>query len=80
MMNNIPFWLNFDEGRVIMNGSAVYFTETHLKDHTSTTPDCKSVVRQAQHRPWQHPRGNWPEQQCFGGKTGKQFLSVCYEH
>lgn len=33
MENNAPAWINFDEGRVIMDGTNVYFTETHLKDH-----------------------------------------------
>jgi len=37
MIDNKPAWLNFDEGRVIMNGSSVYFTETHLKDHLGNT-------------------------------------------
>ena len=37
MIDNKPTWLNFDEGRVIMNGSSVYFTETHLKDHLGNT-------------------------------------------
>jgi len=31
-INNAPAWLNFDEGRVIMDGTNVYFTKTHLKD------------------------------------------------
>ena len=33
MINNAPAWINFDEGRVIMDGTNVFFTETHLKDH-----------------------------------------------
>ena len=33
MVNNAPAWINFDEGRVIMDGTNVLFTETHLKDH-----------------------------------------------
>ena len=32
IVNNAPAWINFDEGRVIMDGTAVHFTETHLKD------------------------------------------------
>jgi hypothetical protein len=32
IINNAPAWLNFDEGRVIMDGTNVYFTKTHLKD------------------------------------------------
>ena len=37
IVNNAPAWINFDEGRVIMDGTTVHFTETHLKDHTSTS-------------------------------------------
>ena len=37
IVNNLPAWISFDEGRVIMNGSSVYFTETHLKDHLGNT-------------------------------------------
>ncbi len=29
---------NFDEGSVIMDGTNVYFTEVHLKDHLGNTP------------------------------------------
>jgi hypothetical protein len=32
IINNAPAWINFDEGRVIMDGTNVYFTETHLQD------------------------------------------------
>jgi len=32
IINNAPAWINFDEGRVIMDGTNVYFTKTHLKD------------------------------------------------
>jgi RHS repeat-associated protein len=37
IVNNAPAWINFDEGRVIMDGTAVHFTETHLKDHLGNT-------------------------------------------
>ncbi|KAF0200126.1 MAG: RHS repeat-associated core [Bacteroidetes bacterium] len=37
IINNAPAWINFDEGRVIMDGTAVHFTETHLKDHLGNT-------------------------------------------
>ena len=30
MINSEPAWLNFDEGRVVMDGDAVFFTETYL--------------------------------------------------
>jgi len=33
MIDNKPAWLNFDEGRIVMDGDAVFFAETHLKDH-----------------------------------------------
>jgi len=36
-VNNAPAWINFDEGRVIMFGNTVHFTETHLKDHLGNT-------------------------------------------
>jgi RHS repeat-associated protein len=37
IINNAPAWINFDEGRVIMDGTNVYFTETHLRDHLGNT-------------------------------------------
>ena len=37
MIDNKPAWLNFDEGRIIMNRNIVFFTETHLKDHLGNT-------------------------------------------
>ena len=37
IVNNAPAWINFDEGRVIMDGTTVHFTETHLKDHLGNT-------------------------------------------
>ena len=37
LVNNAPAWINFDEGRVILDGTAVYFTETHMKDHLGNT-------------------------------------------
>ena len=37
MINSEPAWLNFDEGRVLLEGNNVFLTETHLKDHTSTS-------------------------------------------
>jgi RHS repeat-associated protein len=37
IINNAPAWINFDEGRVIMDGTSVHFTETHLKDHLGNT-------------------------------------------
>ena len=37
IINNGPAWLNFDEGRVVMFGNTVHFTETHLKDHLGNT-------------------------------------------
>lgn len=37
IVNNAPAWINFDEGRVIMDGTNVYFTETHLRDHLGNT-------------------------------------------
>ncbi|GAP43970.1 protein containing RHS repeat-associated core domain [Lentimicrobium saccharophilum] len=37
IVNNAPAWINYDEGRVIMDGTTVHFTETHLKDHLGNT-------------------------------------------
>lgn len=37
MIDNKPAWLNFDEGRVLLNNNVVTFTETHLKDHLGNT-------------------------------------------
>ena len=37
IVNNAPAWINFDEGRVIMDGTTVNFTQTHLKDHLGNT-------------------------------------------
>ena len=37
IINNTPAWINFDEGRVVMDGTNVYFTETHLRDHLGNT-------------------------------------------
>ncbi|PKP47460.1 MAG: hypothetical protein CVT94_11355 [Bacteroidetes bacterium HGW-Bacteroidetes-11] len=37
IINNAPAWINFDEGRVIMDGTTVHFTETHLRDHLGNT-------------------------------------------
>lgn len=37
LVNNAPAWINFDEGRVILDDTDVYFTETHLKDHLDNT-------------------------------------------
>ncbi|MDY0103511.1 MAG: RHS repeat-associated core domain-containing protein [Lentimicrobium sp.] len=37
IINNAPAWINFDEGRVLINKEGVYFTETHLKDHLGNT-------------------------------------------
>ncbi|HAH59026.1 MAG TPA: hypothetical protein DCL86_12835 [Bacteroidales bacterium] len=37
MRSNAPAWLNFDEGRILLNGTSVTFTETHRKDHLGNT-------------------------------------------
>lgn len=37
IVNNATAWINFDEGRVIMDGNTVHFTETHLRDHLGNT-------------------------------------------
>ncbi|HPG33548.1 MAG TPA: hypothetical protein PLM34_06820 [Lentimicrobium sp.] len=39
-ISNTPAWINFDEGRVIINQGAVYyFTETHLTSQPRPLPD-----------------------------------------
>ena len=37
MIDNEPAWLNFDEGRILLEDNSVAFTENHLHDHLGNT-------------------------------------------
>jgi len=43
-INNASAWINFDEGRVVLDGTPEHFTETHLRDQLGNTSKYKLML------------------------------------